>query len=263
MPQVSCNNLSFYYEEAGEGTPLVFLNGLAGNHLFWSGQVRTFSRRFRCLSLDNRDSGQSSYATEPYVMADLAADVAGLLGKLDLPPAHLVGLSLGGMIAQEVALRYPQQVRSLVLVDTLVRADEWFTGTLTAYGHIRRQVTDTPEFFQVLLPWLVSWRFFESAGKVEWLQGFLRHSPHPQQRDGFFRQLAAIGQHDTLDRLDQISCPVLVAVGEDDMICPPRYSQQIAERIPQARLEVLAGVGHSPPLEAPRRFNQLLDGFLR
>jgi len=262
MPQVCCNNLLLHYDDTGQGDPLVFLNGLAGDHLYWKGQVRTFSDRFRCLALDNRDAGQSSYAAESYTITDLAGDVLGLLQALDLPPAHLVGLSLGGMIAQEVALLEPGRVRSLFLVGTLAKADDWFNATLDAYGHIRRQVADTPAFFEALLPWLVSHRFFESSSKVDWLRALLRQNPQPQRIDGFFRQFEAMRRHDTLDRLALLQCPILVAAGEDDQIAPPRYARQIAACVPQARLEILPGVGHAPPIEDPRRFNRLLAEFL-
>ena len=262
MPRLRCNGLELNYADVGQGEPVVFLNGLAGDHLYWNGQVRHFAGRFRCLALDNRDAGQSDYSLTPYSIADLADDVAALLAALDLPPAYVVGLSLGGMIAQELALRHPRRVRGLCLAGTLARADDWFRATLATYGHIRRQVADTPAFFEALLPWLVSHRFFESATKVEWLRALLRQSPYPQRIDGFFRQFAAMERHDTLDRLPQVGCPVLVAVGEDDLIVPPRYSREIAARLPQARLELLGGVGHAPPVEDPRTFNRLLAGFL-
>jgi len=263
MPSVRCHDLDLYYADTGQGDPLVFLNGLAGDHLYWMGQVRAFGGRYRCLALDNRDAGRSSYAAAPYTVSDLAEDVAGVLEALALPPAHLVGLSLGGMIAQELALRHPERVRSLFLVCTLARADEWFAATLDAYSLIRRQVADTPAFFEALLPWLVSYRFFESSSKVDWLRALLRQNPHPQRLDGFFRQFEAIRRHDTLDRLPAIGCPVLTAAGEDDLIVPARYVQQMAERLPQARQELLPGVGHAPPIEDPRRFNRLLEEFLQ
>jgi pimeloyl-ACP methyl ester carboxylesterase len=263
MPQARCNGLDVFYADTGAGAPVVWLNGLAGDHLYWAGQVRHFAGRFRCLAPDNRDSGESSYAPAPYAIADLAEDVVGLLACLDLPPAHLVGLSLGGMIAQEVALCHPGRVRSLCLVGTLARSDDWFRGTLDAYGLIRRQVADTPAFFEALLPWLVSHRFFEAPTKVDWLRGLLRQNPHPQRIDGFFRQIGAIGRHDVLGRLAAVRCPVLVASGEDDRLIPPRYARELAAALPQARLELLPGVGHAPPIEDPRGFNRLLADFLR
>src|SRR4051812_18998668 len=132
MPNAICNGLRLHYADSGKGVPLVFLNGLAGDHLYWMGQVRAFAKRFRCLALDNRDAGQSSYAEGPYSIGDLAEDVACLLNSLDLPAAHVVGLSLGGMIAQELALRHPERVKSLFLVGTVARCDHWFAGTLDA-----------------------------------------------------------------------------------------------------------------------------------
>lgn len=263
MPTINVSDLNIFYAERGQGEPLIFLNGLAGDHLYWMGQLRAFSKHFRCLALDNRDTGQSSYAASAYTIPDLADDVAGVMARLDARPAHVVGLSLGGMIAQELALRHPGQVRSLFLTGTVGKSDAWFSATLDAYGCIRRQVRDTSEFFQVLLPWLVSQRFFQDAERVDWLKAILGQHPHPQRMDGFFRQFEAIRGHDTLDRLGSITCPVLVVAGEDDLIAPPRYARQIAERLPQARLEIMPGIGHAPPIEDPRGFNRLLEGFLQ
>jgi pimeloyl-ACP methyl ester carboxylesterase len=263
MPEVVCNNILLHYDDKGAGAPLVFLHGIAGDHLYWKGQMRAFAKRYRCLALDNRDAGQSGPAVAPYTMSELAADVSGLLDALGLAEAHLVGLSLGGMIALELAVAQPSLVRSLFLVGTVGRADAWFHATLDAYSHIRRQVADTAEFLVALQPWLVGHRFFESPSKVEWLQGFIRHSPCTQTIDGFFRQIEAIRGYDVLERASAVRCPVLVVVGEDDLITPPRYAEQLAQRIPQARLHLLPGVGHSPVLEDARGFSRLLDEFLR
>ncbi|MCS6852959.1 MAG: alpha/beta fold hydrolase [Gemmataceae bacterium] len=263
MPKLPCNGFELHYAISGVGVPLVFLNGLAGDHLYWAGQVRTFSKEFLCLALDNRDAGQSSYAESAYSISDLADDVFHLLGSLGLPPAHVVGLSLGGMIAQELALRHPQAVRSLALIGTLARPDAWFLDLLDAFGIIRRHVADSGAFFEAVLPWLVSHRFYQESGRAEWLKALLRQSPYPQRIDGFFRQFDAIRRHDALDRLGNVRCRVLVAVGEHDAIIPPRYSHELAARLPHAQLRVLPGVGHAPPLEAPREFNRMLLEFLR
>jgi pimeloyl-ACP methyl ester carboxylesterase len=263
MPEVVCNNILLHYDERGAGAPLVFLHGIAGDHLYWKGQMRAFARSFHCLAPDNRDAGQSGSAVAPYTMGDLAGDVAGLLDALGLAGAHLVELSLGGMIALELAVRHPSRVHSLFLVGTVGRADAWFHATLDAYSHIRRQVADMAGFLMAMQPWLVSHRFFESPSKVEWLQAFLKQSAFPQKIDGFFRQIEAIRGHDVLDRASAVRCPVGVVVGEDDLIAPPRYAQELARRIPQATLHILPGVGHSPVFEDAREFSRLLDEFLR
>jgi pimeloyl-ACP methyl ester carboxylesterase len=205
MPTARCQGLDLFYSDVGSGDPVVFLNGLAGDHLYWNSQVRTLSPRFRCLSLDNRDVGQSAYSEDPYTVVELAADVAAFLDTVGVSAAHVVGLSLGGMTAQELALRYPHRVRSLVLSNTLGRCDEWFSHFLDAFCLIRRQVPDTPRFFEAVLPWLVSHRFFDQPGAAEWLKALFYRNPYPQKAEGFYRQIEAIRTHNALDRLGSCS----------------------------------------------------------
>jgi pimeloyl-ACP methyl ester carboxylesterase len=262
MSRCQVGDTDLFYAEKGQGEPLVFLNGLSGDHLYWMGQLRAFGKHFRCLAPDNRDVGQTRGPGSPYTTADMAADVAGLLERLGLPPAHVVGLSLGGMVAQELALAAPERVKSLVLVDSLGRADEWFCGTLGAFELIRRQVASTPAFFEAILPWWVGWRFFEESERVTWLRWLLRQTPYPQPLDGFLRQLEATRRHDALGRLARVRCPALILVGADDAVCPPRYSERLREALPQAKLVVVPGVGHALPFEDPRAFTALLAEFL-
>jgi pimeloyl-ACP methyl ester carboxylesterase len=262
MPITQLSRARLFHTEKGEGEPLVFLSGLAGEHGSWMGQLRAFARRFRCLAVENRDVGQSGYADEPYAIADLAADVAELLDALNAPRAHVVGLSMGGMIAQELALARPELVQSLILVGTLARSDTWFRGTLDAFGLIRRECANTPAFFEAILPWWVSHRFCEQPERVAWLRWLLHQSPYPQKLEGFLRQIQAAGKHDALDRLPRIRCPVAVLVGEDDSVAPLRYSQELRDRIPHAVLSVLPGVGHAPVLENPELFQATLNDHL-
>jgi pimeloyl-ACP methyl ester carboxylesterase len=262
MPLCQVAGGELFYAEKGQGEPLLFLSGLSGDHLYWAGQLRAFGKCYHCLALDNRDVGQSAYAAAPYTVADLAADVAGLLDRLHLPPAHVVGLSMGGMIAQELALLAPERVKSLALVSSLARSDAWFRGTLEAFALIRKQVADTAAFFDAILPWWVGYRFFEQGERAAWLRWLLRQCPHPQRPDGFLRQLDAAARHDALGRLAAIGCPVLVLVGEDDCVAPPRYSTQLQAALPQARLVTMPGVGHAPPIEDAAQFNGQLADFL-
>jgi len=240
----------------------LFLNGLSGDHLYWGGQLRYFGKRFRCLAVDNRDVGQSSYADASYASRDLANDVAEFLERLEARPAHVVGLSMGGMIAQELALARPELVRSLVLVNTLARADAWFKGTINAFGLIRRQVGTTAGFFAAILSWWVSHRFLAESERTSWLLWLLQQNPHDQRLDGFLRQLEVLSNHDALDRLAAIRCPTLILAGEDDCVSPARYSFQMKERLPHAELVVLPGVGHAAPIENPGQFNDVLKRFL-
>ncbi len=262
MPTCRLPNVDLFYEERGQGEPMIFLHGLGGDHLYWLGQLRAFSKYYRCFAVDCRDVGQSSEATEPYTISSLAADLAAFLRQLNLPPAHVVGLSMGGMIAQELALANPELVESLVLVSTLARSDEWFGATLQAFELIRLQVPNTAAFFEAVLPWWVSYQFFVDSGRSSWLCWLLRQNPEVQSRASFLRQLETARQHDALARLSGIRCPVMILVGEDDAIAPPRYSLELHAQIRQSQLITVPGVGHALPIENPGQFNAHLREFL-
>jgi pimeloyl-ACP methyl ester carboxylesterase len=262
MPITQLSRVRLFHAEKGEGEAVVFLGGLAGDHGYFMGQLRALSRRFHCLAIDNRDVGQSSYADESYAVWDMAADVAELLDRLQVPAAHVVGVSMGGMIAQELALARPELVRSLVLVSTLARSDDWFRGTLDTFGLIRRQVPDTAAFFEAILPWWVSHRFLEQPDRVAWLRWLLRQNPYQQRLEGFLRQIGAAGRHDAYDRLPALRCPVSILVGEDDCVAPPRFARELQERIAQAALMILPAVGHAPAIENPGLLNGLLGQLL-
>jgi pimeloyl-ACP methyl ester carboxylesterase len=262
MPLGHFNNTDLFYAEKGAGEPLLFLGGLGGDHLYWLGQMRAFGKRYRCLAPDNRDTGQSCAAPGPYVLADLAADLMLLLRHLELPAVHVVGLSMGGAIALELALAHPDVVQSLVLVSTWARTDDWFRSLLAAFELIRQQVPDTGRFFEAVLPWWVSHRFFQDSGRISWLRWLLQQTPHGHGAEAFRRQLDALRTHDVLAQLPRLQCPVLILAGQDDTIAPERYSRELRDTIPQARICLVPEVGHALPLENPAFFNAQVGSFL-
>ena len=262
MPVCRLPGLELYYVERGQGEPLIFLNGLAGDSMSWMGQLKSFSRHYRCLALDNRDVGQSSYVDTPYSIRDLANDLIGFCEQLRLGPAHVVGVSMGGMIAQEMALAAPERVASLVLVNTLAGADDWFRATLDLFKLIRQQGPDTATFFSRILPWWVSHEFFRDSGRTSWLMWLLSQNPYAQKLEGFNRQLEAVAAHATATRLGQIRCPVMILSGVDDHIMPPHFALELKRLISHAVLQQAPGVGHALPVENPVLFNSSLTQFL-
>jgi 3-oxoadipate enol-lactonase len=263
MPKAILNQRSFWYEEVGTaGDPLVFLSGLGGDHRAFSRPLRHFGATYRALAFDFRDAGQSDRVTEPYGTADMAEDVIAWLEVIGAAPAHIVGQSLGGLVAQQVALRKPSAVKSLVLVSTHAGSNEWRKAVLASWVMMRQRL-EIGMFTRSVLPWLVSHRFYRESAQIEGLVQFAERNTWTQDPDAFARQASAAREHELRDRLGELKVPCMVMVGEDDLVNPPSIAQELATLIGGAKLVVLPGVGHMPHVEDQAQFRGTLEEFLR
>jgi pimeloyl-ACP methyl ester carboxylesterase len=274
MTTAKVGDVELYYEQHGEGEPLVLIMGLAADSQAWLFQVPEFSKRYRTVTFDNRGVGRSSKPPGPYSIAGMADDTARLMDALDIPRAHVVGVSMGGMIAQELALRHSERVKGLVLGCTFAAIDGEITetrdasitqlgGAIGADGSLQIDAAsiDPMMFMQQLLPRVFNPDYLQRelptliqlfSGALQW--GF--------SMEAILAQAEAAMGHDCTTRLGDISSPTLVITGDSDLLIPPRSSEKIASKIPGARLVKIPGGSHGFNFETPDVFNRHVLDFL-
>lgn len=262
MPKLRIGEISMYYVEVGAGEPLVLVMGLGADHLAWGFQLPAFAERYRVIAFDNRGAGQTDAPDHPYTTAMMAEDTVGLMDALGIGRAHVLGVSMGGMIAQEIALDHPERVRSLQLHCTLGRPDAYLKAQLAA-GRIQRRKLTREEAMRAGYVWLFAPATYEERPEfVEMILDNALANPHPMSLTGFERQCDAVQTHDALDRVAAIRCPTLISVADQDILVPPRFSRALAERIPGAELRTIEGAGHGYFWERPDVFNAMCLDFL-
>ena len=192
----------------------------------------------------------------------MADDAGALLRALEVPSAHVAGFSMGSAIAQELALRHRDLVRSLVLVSTYARPDALFRSQLTFWRWLPEVAPSERAFYEAFFTWVYTPRAHADGSVGQIVEEALAF-PHQQSVEAFQAQVNVCLGHDTADRLSQIAAPTLVLSGELDVILPPRFGRDVAQAIPGARFEVLQGEAHQPFQEVPDEFNARVDAFWR
>lgn len=262
MPHTDAPGFRMHYDTDGEGAPLLLVGGLASDRSEWMHQVPAFSERFLVVTFDNRGAGDSEVPPGPYATAQMADDAAALLAHLRLDRAHLLGVSLGGMIAQEIALRHPGRVDRLVLACTSPGGEVSVRPSpevLAAFA--RAPGGDREQEIRRTIPFLYTERYRRE--RPEEVEAFVRRRlAKPVSPEGQSAQLAAARGHSAGERLRRISAPTLVITGTADRIVPPVNSSRIAERIPGSRLVFLEGAPHRLFAENAEAFNREVLAFL-
>jgi pimeloyl-ACP methyl ester carboxylesterase len=258
VPSARLADIALHYTERGSGRPLLLVPGIPAIASDWAPLAERLDGSRRVIAYDNRGSGASGVTPAPYTCAQLAADAIALLDALEIERADVFGMSLGGMIAQEVALEWPERVDRLVLGCTHCGLDHAARPDRDAGRAFAMETDDWPERMRALAPFA-----FAAGAGPELLGPFVEKKvADVQDPEGYRGQIAAVLTHDTYERLPQIACPTLIVTGDGDRVIPAASSDVLHERIPGARLEIVAGAGHLFFLERPEESVRLLEDFL-
>jgi len=261
IPHVTVGDLNMYYEVHGEGLPLLLISGLGNDLSSWALQIPDLAKRYRVISFDNRGSGRTDAPDLPYSIRMMAEDTAGLMDALGIEKAHVLGVSMGGYITQELAIRHPDRVRSLVLATTSVGPYLLKISILQTWAREALAGMSPMTLFQIMLPFMFNDSCFEDPEVVEMAVGTIAgHSSTPPHI--LARQMTACAEHDARDRIGEITAPTLVLAGKEDPFVPFSLSQELAASIPGARLRVLEGGGHGFSASMVEKFNRAVLEFL-
>jgi pimeloyl-ACP methyl ester carboxylesterase len=257
MPTLNVGDMNLYYEAIGAGEPILFIHGLGSSTRDWELQVQSFSESHRVVVYDVRGHGKSEKPAGPYSMAQFANDASALIKELDLAPANVVGISMGGMIGLQLAVDSPELVKSLVVVNS---GPEMVVRTMKE----RMQVAQRFLIVRILgmrkMGEVLSERLFPKDEHAEIRKIFESRWAENDPR-AYRESLKTIVGWTVTDRLDQIRCPVLVVAADADYT-PVETKAAYVKKIPRGRMVVVEDSRHGTPVEKPEIFNRILKDFL-
>jgi pimeloyl-ACP methyl ester carboxylesterase len=260
MPTISADGIDLAYQIDGDGPEtLVLVNGLADAKESWEAQLPAFAERYRVVSYDNRGVGESSTPPGPYTTAQMAGDLARLVDAIGLERFHLLGVSMGGMIAQEYAIAHPDRLLSASFCCTYSYPGPFCLRMFSCWRDLVPHLGVGFTQREVIL-WAFTTDFFEQQEETlveieELMAG------NPQPADSYLAQLHSIEVHDTRGRLGAVTCPAMTLVGREDILIYPKLSRRLHEELPDSTWVEVPG-GHACLWEYPEEFNQAVLDFL-
>jgi pimeloyl-ACP methyl ester carboxylesterase len=267
MPYATIDGVRINYTEAGEGEPLLLIMGFGMPGEAWLGSL-PFLGGFRAIYFDNRGTGQSDKPGGPYTIERMADDAAGLLHHLGIGRAHIYGISMGGMIAQELALRHPEKVRSLVLGCTMCGGMQSKLGepeVIDTLLDVMRNFgkPDPAAWVERQLPILFAPEWVKENPAIREMMTMVVPLIPPTPPDTADHAMAGIAEWSTYERLPRLDVPTLIVHGDRDVIIPVENAHILAQRIPGSQLYIIEGSGHGYPAQDPVGSHIAVTEFLR
>ncbi|MGD9892456.1 MAG: alpha/beta fold hydrolase, partial [Dehalococcoidia bacterium] len=232
MPRLSVNGITLSYAEAGSGPPLLLISGLGANRLSWVPVLPLLSDSFRCITFDNRGTGESDVPPGPYTIDQLGDDTAALIDALGIGPVAAVGWSMGGSILQSLLINHPDKLRRAVLLSTLPSYTDLQHGWLDALLTLRRANVDPLALGIIGMPWGMTARVLSNHMTAFAGAQLAQQNPYPTTLAGFEAQAQAIRVYDSRPQLPRVTTPTMVLVGAEDILTPVHQSVEIASLIP-------------------------------
>jgi len=261
MPKIKVNDIQICYEVHGEGFPLVMINGLGGHIDTWDpSHIQELSKRFKLVIFDNRGAGRTDISDKEYTIKLFADDTAGLMEALGIPRAHVFGISMGGMIAQELVLNYPEKVENLVLCSTSCGGVKSVQPSMEVIGVLMadRSTLSPEEIVRMNIPTILTEDFIKN--NPDFVEHYIQRTlKAPLSEEAFMRQVNALMNFNTYDRLGQIKAPTLILHGKRDVLVPPENGSVLAEAIPNAKLVYFENSAHILAEEMEKVLQVLID----
>lgn len=260
MPSTVVNGTDLSYVVEGDGPEtLVLVNGLADTKETWELQLPAFAARYRVVAYDNRGCGESSTPAGPYTTRQMAEDLAGLVDALELERFHLLGVSMGGMIAQEYAIAHADRLLSASFCCTYSHPGPFCLRMFSCWRDLVPVLGVGFTQREVLL-WAFTTEFFEQRTvELEEIEQLMAENPQP--REGYLAQLSSIETHDARGRLGAVACPAMTLVGQDDILIYPALSRRLHDELPSSTWIEVPG-GHACLWEHPEAFNEAVFSYL-
>ena len=263
MSIAKLNNLNIYYEVHGEGEPLILIAGFTADSQSWQFVIKDLSKHFKVIIFDNRGVGRTEATDPPYTIEQMADDTKSLMDYLNIHAAHVLGHSMGGYIAQKLAIKYPERVYKLILCSTSPYATQRNNILFQGLLELSQNGTNKKLWWKIFLPWLYTIKSINKSNFVNSYLKFVLDYPYQQTQKGFEGQIQAITNFNVIDDLSKIQSETLILVGEEDILFPPQEVDKLYKGITRATYPVyVEQAAHSIHNERPKDFYHTVIGFI-
>ncbi|MEN8133430.1 MAG: alpha/beta hydrolase [Pseudomonadota bacterium] len=263
MSNTVINNVDLYYEIHGKGIPLMLVAGLASDSQSWQPIISDLSRHYLVITLDNRGVGRTKPQDIGVSIQQVADDCIALIRHLGLSSINLLGHSMGGFVALDLAIRHPDCINKLILAGTSASNSRRNNALFSNWASCLETGMDAGLWVQNVFYWIFSARFFENEAAVNDMVRYAVEYPYPQSAIAFRNQVNAIASYDCTEALSGIAAKSMVISGKEDLLFPTEVGAHLAQAIPRATIFVIDNAGHSIHMEQPRAFTECVLEFLR